>query len=505
MHRTLYSIKNVQVSSIFYIVVLIPTYISRKIFLENLGLDILGINTTINNLLGFLNLAELGIGSAVAFSLYKPLFEGNKKEINHIISIQGWLYRQVANFIIAGAIILMFFFPWIFSDINFPLWYIYIAFIIFLIASLLGYYVNYKQIVLAANQQNYKITICTQGTKIVKLILQIYMLIIYHNYIIWLCIELISALLITYIINRTVKSEFPWLHPIIKEGKRLRKTYPHILLKTRQIFVHKISTIVISQSSPLILYGYASLSLVSILGNYQLITQSIYSFLSGIFNSVSAGVGNLVSEGDRSKIKKVYYETLDSRFWFSSVIAFFIYKAINPFIIWWIGDKYLLDNISLLLIVLTFFLDTSRNTNDVFISAYGQFQDIWSPITEIIIFLGVSIYGGYYYGLPGILCGNLAALIFILHIWKPIFLFHWMFKEKVTNYFRHVAKVLSIILLSLVFSELLMAFSCSRLDNSFIAIAFSTIGYSFFSLLFFFLLTSGMRNFIYRFIKILKG
>jgi hypothetical protein len=123
--RTARSIKNAKVALFFYCINLLLQFFSRKIFLEYLGAEVLGLNTTAQNLIEFLNLAELGIGSAVGYSLYKPLFERNYQAINEIVSVQGWLYRKIAYFVISGACILMFFFPLIFEKAEVPLWYTY--------------------------------------------------------------------------------------------------------------------------------------------------------------------------------------------------------------------------------------------------------------------------------------------------------------------------------------------------------------------------------------------
>ncbi len=114
--RTSKSIRNVKVALLFYILNLVLQFFSRKIFLNYLGSEVLGLNTTAYNLLSFLNLAELGIGSAVAYNLYKPLFDKDHNAINAIVSIQGWLYRRIAYIVIAGSCILMCFFPMIFAN-----------------------------------------------------------------------------------------------------------------------------------------------------------------------------------------------------------------------------------------------------------------------------------------------------------------------------------------------------------------------------------------------------
>ena len=109
--RTKKSLRNSVVALSLQIVTLLVGFFSRKIFLDYLGTEILGLNTTATSLLNFLNLAELGIGSAIAVTLYKPLFDQDRNAIREIVALQGWLYKRIAFFVLGGSLVLMFFFP----------------------------------------------------------------------------------------------------------------------------------------------------------------------------------------------------------------------------------------------------------------------------------------------------------------------------------------------------------------------------------------------------------
>lgn len=454
--RTAKSIHNAKVALLFYILILILQFFSRKIFLDYLGSEVLGLNTTAQNLLGFLNLAELGIGSAVAYNLYKPLFDQDRTAINAIVSVQGWLYRRIAYIVIIGACILMCFFPMIFAKAQVPLWYAYGSFIALLAAALLSYFVNYRQIVLSADQKEYKITLSVQGVKVVKILFQILAIRFFeYGYVWWMGLEIVMAGVTSYVLDRNIHKEYPWLQPKVSEGKTLQKQYPSIITKTKQIFFHKIGYFVLTQTSPLVIYAYTSLTLVAIYGNYMLIVSGVTLLINALLNSIAAGVGNLVAEGNKQKIKSVFWELTALRMWIASVICFGIYILGDSFITLWVGNEYILPQSAFIILIITTFINLSR-TNDAFISAYGLFQDIWAPIAEASLNLGLSILLGYYYGLTGILSGVLISLLVVIYCWKPYFLYRYGFKENISEYILYYIKYLSLLMSAFIVSKVFL-------------------------------------------------
>ena len=110
------SLRNAKVNLLFYFITLVLSFISRKVFLDYLGADFIGLIGTLQNLIGFLNLAELGISTAIGYVLYKPLFSNNHKDITEIVSLFGYLYRKIGFIIIVGGIVLGCFIPILFSS-----------------------------------------------------------------------------------------------------------------------------------------------------------------------------------------------------------------------------------------------------------------------------------------------------------------------------------------------------------------------------------------------------
>ena len=390
--RTAKSIKNSLIALLFYFIGLVLQFFSRKVFLNHLGTDILGLNTTATNILQFLNLAELGIGSAISFTLYTPLHHKDEKTINEIVSLQGWLYHRIAWIVLGGSLIMMSLFPWIFSKINLPLWYAYASFGVLLFSALLGYFFNYKQILLAADQKDYKIQYSLQSARLTKICWQIYALSHFDNaYIWWIVLEVLFAIVGAILLEYTTRKTYPFLIPDLKNGKSLRKKYPEIETKIKQLFFHRIGSFALTQTSPIIIYAYASLTLVALYGNYMLIITGVTLLMNAMFNSMNAGVGNLVAEGRRDRILSVFEELFSIRFIIVCTLCFGVYTMTPDFIAVWIGEEYVMDNTTLALMVATLYISLSRSTVDAFTSAYGLFNDIWAPIIEASINVGLSI------------------------------------------------------------------------------------------------------------------
>lgn len=453
--RTTKSIRNARIALFFSILLLILGFFSRRIFIECLGTELTGLNTTATNLLGFINLAELGIGTAVSFCLYKPLEQYNYNEVNEIVSVQGWLYRRVAVAVAVGAIILMAFFPLIFDDIDFPLWYAYGSFGVYLLGALLGYYFNYKQIVLIANQDEYKVTYCIQGVRSIKIIIQIVGIgYLNFDYSFWILTEFVTAITTCIALNLVIKKSYKWLEPKLTLGKQLIEKHSIIISKTKQLIFHRLGAYVLKETSPLIIFAFASLTIVTIYGNYLMLAMNIIMLIGAAANGLTASIGNLVAEGDEEKIWLFYKKYMVGRFWLASIVCFCFYNLAHDFISVWIGSQYMVDNITLLMLTIFAFISTTR-INDEFLSVYGLFQDIWAPIVELTLNIGLSILFGYIWGLPGIVGGVVISLLLIVCCWKPYFLFTRGFKRKIRDYIFLLIKVLFATAISITISQII--------------------------------------------------
>ena len=505
--RTKRTIQNSTTSLILYLLQIIVGFYSRKIFLDYLGDEILGINTMLGNILNFLNLAELGIGIAMATSLYKPIVTKDKTTICEIISVQGYLYKQIAKLLCLISIFVLICIPFLFPRTECGLLYIFIAYSVFLWGTLASYLWNYRQILISADQKEFKLNPWKHTSRYIKIILQIVCLTVLHLGVwSWITLELIDSITVIFIINYIIKKEYPWLQTSNKIGKQLISKYKHLITMTKQLFIHKISLFVLEQTAPWIIYAYVSISMVTYYGNYMMIIGYSVTLLNVIFEGMGASIGNLVSEGNKKHALDVFWELFSSRIWISGIACFTIYIIIEPFISIWIGSKYVLGENTLLLLLIGMYIRLTRSVVDSFKLAYQLFADIWAPIVEACINLGCSILFGYWWGLNGIILGSNLSLILIVLIWKPYYTFTRGLKASwVKYYIQYTFHTLLLIGCGIISIYLIQ--HLFRKPNNYLQLAgYSTItivSFTIVSYTLLFLSAKGMRDFTYRIRKII--
>lgn len=500
---------NAKMNLICYFASFITAFFTRKILLDQLGAEFIGFTGTVGSLLSFLNLAELGIGTAIGYVLYKPIADGDRFKINEIISVLGYLYHKIGYIILGIGIVTSFFLPLIFPNTTFSWYVIYFGFYAYLTSSLIGYFVNYRASLLSADQRNYVVTGYFQLTTTTKVILQMILALYLRSFIVYLLIELFFGIINSIILNWKIDKTYPWLKSEVKLGRKLFKKYPEITTYTKQIFAHRVGGVVQGQLTPFLIYSFVSLPVVALYTNYTLLTQKIESLISATINSTGAAVGNLIAEGDKEKILKVFKELLSLRVFIASIVAACIFQFSSQFIGVWLGEQYILEGHTVALIAILSGLNISRGVLDQFCYGSGLFADVWAPYAESLIMAIFAITGGYLWGLSGVLLGPLASIITIIFIWKPYYLFSRGFKICVWKYWQIFGSQLVVAIVAYSAS----AYICEQVIRPFITAtgwtglivegALFLITISLFTFVCFYLTSKGFRDIVGR-IKFFK-
>lgn len=436
MSRVSHAIKNMKFSMFFYVIFLVLQFVSRKLFLDNLGDEFMGLSGTLRSFLSFLNLAELGIGAAVGFSLYKPIFNKDHGRINELISLFGHLYKKIGLFILVGGLIISAFFPIIFDTLQAPLSIVYYTFYTFLFGMCLNFFFNFHIILLQADQKDYVITSNSQSINLVKILIQCIVVYYYQSIYGWITLELLYYIVNSFILRKKVKQIYPWLHLNQKTTNSILKTNPEIIKKVKQISFHKLGAFVTGGTDKILIFSFISVESVAFFANYEMLFSRLLQFVNTAFAGTAAGIGNLVAENNKENTHKVFWEMMALRFYIGGVSVIVLYFVTEPFILVWLGEKYILSKYVLLLFLLNMFIMQIRIPVDHFKDAYGLYQDVWAPVVQSVINLTASMILLQYFDLAGILMGTTIAFSIVILMWRPYYLYKHGFKSSLWDYWK---------------------------------------------------------------------
>ena len=166
---------------LIYFISMVPLFIVRKVFLNQLGDELLSVNSLFSDIIGMMSIFELGIGTAIVFSLYKPFAVDDRIKIKGYLDYYQKFYRRVGLIIlVVGLVLAPFISKFIKVDIKVP--YLGFYFILYLVNTVISYFFTYKTCILQVAQQGYKLTLSTALSKLAISSFQIIVLIKYQNY-----------------------------------------------------------------------------------------------------------------------------------------------------------------------------------------------------------------------------------------------------------------------------------------------------------------------------------
>lgn len=446
--RTKKALINSSVNVISFLISFIPNIIIRKIFLETLGSELLGLNSLYTNIIGWLSIFELGIGTAIIYSLYKPYAENNQVKVRAYIRFYSNFYKVIGFVILGiGICIVPFLSFFINGTINLNL--VNLGFILFLLNSFISYIFSSKICILNVAQETYKVTIGATISKLLIVIIQVGMLKIYPSFIAFAFIQFIVNLIYFISINIYILKRYPWLS---EKKDNLKKNEKKSLVKNiRAMFMHKIGTLVVNSTDNIVISKFIGLSILANYTNYQIIIAALQSMISMGLAGLTASIGNLLSTGNKQKAYDIHKKIFFVNFWCVSFIVIILYNTLNQFIGLWVGDEYLLDQLTYVVILINTYFASMRGSVEQFQNGAGVFyQDRYAPICEAIINLVLSLILVNYIGIVGVFIGTLISNFTVVFWTKPYVVYKYVFDKKLINYYKMYFKYLLIGILPLI-------------------------------------------------------
>lgn len=443
---------NVIVNMLTFIISLLPSFILRKAFLDSLGNELLGLNSLYTNIIGLISIVELGIGSAIIYSLYKPFADKNYSKINGYLSYYSRVYKIVGFIILSIGLCMTPFINTLYNgsiDLSSAQKY----FLLMLINTYISYLFSYKLCVLIVAQEEYKISIATALSKLTISIIQIISLEIYPSLYIYLLIQIIINTIYYISLNYYINRRFRW----VGNKETLNRTEIKELNKNiKAIFMHKIGGMLVFGTDNIIISAFISLTTVGIFNSYQLIIGSAQGLISSSLSGVTASIGNLLTNGDEKEAYLVHKRLFFISFWIISMITISLFNTIHQFVGIWLGKGQLLDSITTAFILINFYFILMRGPTERFKESGGIYhQDRYAPFIEAAINLGSSLLLVKYIGLPGVFLGTLISNLCIVFWLKPLLVYRHIFKVSITRYFIMYFKYLGIASIPLVITGLI--------------------------------------------------
>lgn len=449
MSRTENTSKNFMFSTISTLLSSILGFISRTVFIKVIGITYLGANSLFTNILSMLSLTELGIGSAIAFSLYKPLANNDVKTIKSLMLFYKKAYRYIAAIIAVVGVALVPFLDYFIKDSG-GMEHIPFIYLVFLYNTVVSYMFSYKITLLSADQKSYLITNINMIISVLTLVVQLTVLVIFKNYFVYLITGAIINTVQWFFINRYIYNRYPYLKD--RDAEPLEKQEQDIIsTNVKAMMFHKVGELCINQTDNIIISSFISIVSVGLYNNYYMIIGIINKFATSIFNAASASLGNLIATESYEKRYEVFKRYNFLGFWIYGWTGICLYVLLNPFVEIWLGEDFLIDHLTLALVMINYYLVGMRVPIGNIKMAAGLYtQDKWVPIIQSIVNLVVSIFGAVYMGLAGVFLGTVVSSVCLPCWYRPIVVYKYAFCKSVKEYFVTYIKYIITTLLALV-------------------------------------------------------
>lgn len=411
-------------------------FIYRTVFLMILSKEYLGINGLFSNILQLFSLAELGIGSAILYSMYKPFAQQDTEKISALVRFYKKVYNTIALVVLLIGIC---FYPFIGivvdvsevpSDVNLT-----VVYFLFVLQSVSSYLFVYKQSLLTADQRQYIVSLFNSGLQIFSYVLRIVVLMITKNYVLVLGIDIVSNILLNWIFSRWITNQYSGIFKLKQELPKEEKN--HIYKDTSGLLCHKIGTVIVTSTDNIVLSKYISLAAVGIYSNYSTIVLAITNIAIRVLGSLVPTVANYILNKTKAESYGLFKRMLFVNMWISSFTTVCLYTLLNPFIELWLDGSYLMSQSVVVWICLQHYLQVSRLTANNFINGCGLFmRDRVRPLFESVVNLIVSVVLAKKIGIAGVFIGTCVSGM-LTYFWRePYLLYKNYFEDGYWQYWK---------------------------------------------------------------------
>ena len=426
------SIRNVSVGLIVTVINTLVSFVTRTVLIKTLGLEVLGLNGLFTEVISMLSLAEMGVGMAIIYSLYKPISENDEKKISQLMGLYRKAYNTIALVTFALGLLLMPFIDKLITDIDYPLPYIRLIFMLFVLKTSTTYLFSYKTSLLNADQKQYLVSMTTAIVKVVMTVVLVIELFVFKNYVVFLLLSIAQSLITNIILSRYVDKVYSFIDYKEKLDREERR---HVFSNIKNIFVKRVSTVITNSTDNILISTMVSTIQVGFYSNYVIVYNVVRTVNQQLANGFTASIGNLSVTSDANHCIEVLKRLTFLFFAFGMVMTAGLMGAVTPFIRMWIGEEYLMANPVVYTTILVLFLEICCVPLWQFLETSGLFrEDKYIGIIGSTANLIVSIVLCLKYGIVGIFIGTICSRVIQL-ILKTLLIFRKKYERSTLGYF----------------------------------------------------------------------
>ena len=407
--RTKYTIINAIVNIGGQFLTMLLNFIGRMVFIRYLSAAYLGVNGLFTDILSILNFAELGIGTAMIYSMYEPAAHNDEQKLARLMNLYKWMYRAVAASVLLFGLILLPFLPVLIKGGE-GIEHIRLIYMMYVINSASSYLMNYKNSIYQAYQKSYVRATWALVFDVIRVAGQIVVLILTRNFILYLLVQLVAQFMPNIIISVKADREYPYL----KHCRELpdKEERSGILKNIGAMSIHKLATVIVNNTDSLLMSSFIGLTAVGIYSNYRMVIINVQNIIVKLLSAFTGSVGNLSASEEPAKVYRIYREMDFMFFVLNAYFAAGMFILINPFIAIFFGGQYCFSTVTVALIITSFFITGLRRVNLIFREGMGLFwNDRYKAVAESIINLVVSLLLVKPFGIAGIVGGTIVSTV----------------------------------------------------------------------------------------------
>ena len=428
------SLINVSVAIISRIILLVLTILTRRYLIICVGNEANGLNSLYHSIIGVLSIAELGIGSAITFSMYKPIVENQKEKVASLYNLFTKIYIIIGIVISLLGILVIPFLPILAKGYTISA-NLYITYFIVLTSVALTYMFSAKLSLINAYKNDYITTGITSLSQMVMQVIQIVLLVVTKSFEIFLLCRFIAVLIqwtLIELVSRKKHSEILAIKSIHLDDDDKREITKNI----KAMFMHKIGGLLVNTVDSIVISSFIGIAVLGSYSNYVTIVTSMASILTLFFTPLTSIVGHLCTQKNIVEEKKYFNFFFTLNFIIGLVFYLGYYAVIDDAVRICFGPNLELDRSISFVVTLNYFIQFIRHAVVMFRDATGTFyNDRWKPLFEGIANLILSIILVKFIGVAGVIVATIITNVLICHIVEPYVLYKNVFKESPKKYY----------------------------------------------------------------------